>query len=148
MGVEHHSIIPAVYLVLLRNQDQEVLLSQRANTKYMDGMYSLVAGHVEANEMPTAAIIREAKEEAGIDLEKSDLEVSHTMYRVKLNDSRLDIFLVARNWQGEIENKEPEKCTDLSWFPVNKLPDNTIPYIKQGIENCLKKIPYSEFFGD
>lgn len=148
MKKQHYKITPAIYLVLLRNQDTQVLLLKRANTSYMDGMYSLVAGHVEANEMPTVAMIREAKEEAGIDLTEHDLEIGHIMYRMKPSDSRLDIFLVARTWQGEIENKEPEKCSDLSWFPVNKLPDNTIPYIKHGIENCLKTFSYSEFFGD
>lgn len=148
MSKEKHKIVPACYLVLLRNNDQEVLLSQRFNTGYMDGMYSMVAGHVEEKEAPIAALVREAKEEAGIDVKPEHIEIGNVMYRVKPTDSRLDIFLVARKWTGEIQNKEPEKCTDISWFSVNNLPANTIPYVKHGIESCLKKNPYSEFFGE
>jgi 8-oxo-dGTP diphosphatase len=56
--------IPAVYLILRR--DSQVLLLKRANTGYQDGKYSLIAGHLEGDELATEATAREAKEEAGI----------------------------------------------------------------------------------
>jgi 8-oxo-dGTP diphosphatase len=40
--------IPASYLFLER--DNRILLLRRSNTGYEDGNYSLIAGHVEANE--------------------------------------------------------------------------------------------------
>ena len=40
---------------------------------------------------------------------------------------------------------EPHKCDDLSWFDLNDLPENVIPYIKQAIQNILNKEIYSEF---
>ena len=43
-------------------KDNKVLLMRRCNTEYMNGMYSLVGGHVEENESLKQAIIRESKE--------------------------------------------------------------------------------------
>ena len=50
-----------------------------------------------------------------------------------------------KKWSGEILNTEPDKCDDLRWFPLDNLPVNTIPYIKQAIECYRKGILYSEF---
>ena len=140
---ERHKIIPASYLVLIKNN--KILLQRRFNTGYEDGKYSLVAGHVDKGETFTEAIIREVKEEAGITLQAEDLSVVHVMNRNIESDERIDIFFTAKKWTGNIENKEPNKCDDLSWFDLDDMPDNVIPYIKEAI-NCLKKkITYSEF---
>lgn len=54
-------LIPSVYLIL--RQDDKVLLSRRANTGYQDGNYSLIAGHLDEDEIGTVAMTREAREE-------------------------------------------------------------------------------------
>lgn len=61
-----------VGLILIKNN--KILLMKRCNTGYEDGKYGLVAGHVESKESLKQAIIREAKEEIGINLSKQDLE--------------------------------------------------------------------------
>ncbi len=141
-----HGLIPASYLFLLK--DNKILLLRRYNTGYEDGNYSLIAGHVEPNETFTQAMIREAKEEAGIILTNKDLEVTYIMQRnskTNKNDERIDVFFVAQNWQGELKNMEPNKCDDLTWFEINNLPQNIIPYIKEAIEKSLDNISFSEF---
>ena len=145
MGKERHQNIPASYLVLIK--DNKVLLQRRFNTGYQDGKYSMVAGHVDKRETFTEAIIRETKEEAGIELKSENLKVAHVMHRnsgTEENNERVDVFFVADKWDGEIENKEPHKCDDLSWFELDNLPDNAIPYIKQAIDCIKNKIFYSE----
>jgi len=148
MAKERHKIIPASYLVLLK--DNKVLLLRRFNTGYEDGKYSMVAGHVDAGETFTGCIVREAEEEAGIILDPKDLRVVHIMQRITgetENGERVDAFFAAEKWGGEIVNKEPHKCDDLSWFDLDKIPENTISYIKHAL-NCIKdKIFYSEFLG-
>ena len=57
-------LVPEVHLFLL-DRHGRVLLLRRCTTDYENGNYSVVAGHVEANEPVTAAAIREAKEELG-----------------------------------------------------------------------------------
>lgn len=142
---QRHQAIPASYLTLMK--DNKVLLLRRFNTGYEDGKYSMVAGHVDNGETFTQCIIREAQEEAGIILKPEDVEVVHVMQRnsqTTKNNDRVDVFFIARQWQGEVQNKEPHKCDDLSWFDLDHLPDNVILYIKQALEGMKNGIWYSE----
>ncbi|MDZ8089199.1 MAG: NUDIX domain-containing protein [Nostoc sp. DedQUE12b] len=59
-------LIPASYLILIK--DEKILLIRRFNTGYEDGKYSVVAGLGDGNETFVQAVVREAKEEVGIDL--------------------------------------------------------------------------------
>ncbi|MFC1644779.1 NUDIX domain-containing protein [Patescibacteria group bacterium] len=145
MKKEKHKIIPASYLVL--KKDEKVLLLRRFNTGYEDGKYSLVAGHVESGESFTQCVIREAKEEAGVDLDPRHLKVGCMMHRdsgTEKDSQRIDSFFVAEKWEGEIENKESHKCDDLSWFHLDEIPENIIPYIKKALENIKNNIFYDE----
>lgn len=138
-------LTPACYLIL--KKDNQILLLRRCNTGYEDGNYSVVAGHLDGDETFRQAMVREAKEEAGIILDQEKLQVAHVMHRSKKdnNSERIDIFLIADEWNGEITNMEPDKCDDLNWFSINQLPENIIPYIKQALECIDNKIFYSEF---
>ena len=138
--------VPASYLVLLK--ENKILLSKRFNTGYEDGNYSMIAGHVEEGETFTEAIIREAYEEAGIILQNYHLNVMHVMHRRSIDSERVDIFFIAKKWEGEIENKEPNKCADLSWFKLDNLPINTIPYIREVIYRVKDNVYYSEYGWD
>ncbi|MFZ3031943.1 MAG: NUDIX domain-containing protein [Candidatus Moraniibacteriota bacterium] len=137
----------ASYILFLR--DGKVLLSRRYQTGFEDGNYSLPAGHTEPGETFTTALIREIQEETGVTLTPENVTVSHIMHRhSQYERSYVDVFYTAKNWTGTPENKEPEKCDDLSWFPIDNLPENTLPYVRKAIENSLNNIPYSEFGWD
>lgn len=145
MKKKSHHNIPASYLTLLK--DNQILLLRRANTGYEDGKYSMVAGHVDPGEHFTNCIIREAEEEAGIKLKTEDLKVVHVMHRdsgMQENNERVDVFFIAQKWEGEIINREPHKCDDLSWFDLDEIPENVIPYIKQAID-CIRE---GEFYSE
>jgi hypothetical protein len=43
------------------------------------------------------------------------------------------MFFEARKWLGEPANREPDKCSDVRWFPLGHLPDDVIPYPLAGI---------------
>lgn len=140
--VERFKLISAVHLFMIR--DNQVLLLRRFNTGYEDGNYSVPAGHLDGGEQVKAAAIREAKEECGISIFPTDLDVVGVMHR-QASDERIDFFLATRSWTGDIVNAEPHKCNDLSWHAINKLPDNTIPYVKQALANYMQGVWFSEF---
>ncbi len=140
-----HTIIPAAYLIL--KQENKILLIRRCNTGFEDGNYSMIAGHVDQGETFTKGMIREAREEAGITLNPDDMRLAHMMHRKSHVDAeeRIDAYFLANTWSGELTNKEPHKCDDFSWFDINDLPKNVIPYIKFALENIKKNIFYSEY---
>ena len=139
---EKFKLIASVYLLFIK--DDQILMLRRANTGYEDGNYGLVAGHLDKGESLREGMVREAKEESGVDIAIDDLILKTTMHRRQV-DERIDYFFQPTKWTGEIINVEPHKCDDLSWFPLNDLPDNIIPYIRQAIECARDGIFYSEF---
>lgn len=142
MQKERFKITPAVYLILI--EDNEILLTRRYNTGYFDGSYSFPAGHLEGDETLKQAATREAKEEIDVFLDSLDLELVHVMNRRIPNDERMDFFFTIKKWQGELKIMEPDKCDDLSWFKLDNLPKNIIPYIRQAIDSFRDNIFYSE----
>ena len=131
MSGDRHQVKFAVYLI--PRDGDKVLLSLRQNTGWKDGWYSLVAGHVEAGEAAEQAMIREAKEEAGIDVAPADLRHAYTMHRVAddTTDEYVDVFFECRQWSGELRNAEPEKCGELCWVTLDSLPENILDYIRR-----------------
>jgi 8-oxo-dGTP pyrophosphatase MutT (NUDIX family) len=134
----------AIHILLLRGD--EVLLVRRCNTGFEDGRLSVVAGHVEPGESITRAAFREAEEEVGVALSPDRLRVVGVMHR-KSDDERVDFFLAYRLDAGgpEPENREPEKCSELLWADLAHLPDDTIPYVRAGVENFRRGAWFQEF---
>jgi len=135
-------LVSAVHLFLIK--EDKILLLRRFNTGYEDGNYSVVAGHLDGGEPVKSAMIREAKEETGIDISNQDLDVVQVMHRLA-DDERIDFFLRASTWAGEIKNMEPHKCDELSWRPIDDLPDNIIPYVRTAIDNYQKGIWFDNY---
>jgi 8-oxo-dGTP diphosphatase len=135
MATDRFKLLSAVHLFLVR--DGQVLLSRRFNTGYEDGKYSVVAGHLNGDEEVKAAMIREAREEVGVEISPLDLQVVGVMHR-KSNDERIDFFLVTTSWSGEVTNREPGKCDQLAWFDLDELPENVIPYVRKALDNYRK----------
>jgi 8-oxo-dGTP pyrophosphatase MutT (NUDIX family) len=132
----------ACYLVIVRGG--KILLSLRRNTGYRDGMYTMVAGHLEENESVFQALAREAKEEAGLDLDQEKMRVIHVMHRLDADREYVDFF-VSAIFEEEPRNMEPEKCEGLHWFDLERIPGNTIPYVRQAIDNIRVAEPFSEY---
>ncbi len=128
------------YLVLI--QDEKVLLS-KSKSEILAGKYSMIAGHTEKGETVINAIIREAKEEAGIDITPEDLQVVLTMQRPNAPykgdpTDIIDIFIKATKFSGQIQNNEPEKCEEIVFFDINNLPEQTLPHVKKAIDLIAK----------
>lgn len=146
MPNERFKVTIAVNL-LLRRED-EILLLKRTNTGNQDGMYSIIAGHLEQDELGTSAIVREALEEVGIVINPKDVKFVQLVQRLPRDETEeeyLDIFYEVDRWQGEPHNNEPEKCSELEWCKIDDLPDTTIPLLPIVINYMSNGIYYSEY---
>jgi len=140
---ERFKLIPSVYGLFVK--EEKILFLRRYQTGFEDGNYGLPAGHADGKETMREAARREIAEEVGVKIDVNDLNLVLTMHRWCGDHERIDLFFKVERWQGEIKNMEPEKCDDLSWFSLEDLSENTIPYIRVAIENYQKGIKYCEF---
>ena len=135
--------IASVSSYLILNQGGSILLGLRQNTGYCDGMWSFPAGHVEEGEPASAGMIREAEEEIGIRLDPSHLKTVHIMHR-QSNRFNIDVFFTCIQWEGEIQNKELDKCAKLQFFPLDALPENMVGYNREVLKKLQQGIFYTE----
>lgn len=105
----------AVYLVLRR--DDLVLFGLRAGTGYRDGEWGLPSGKVEDGERLIEAMVREAREEVGLELDPASLRIVGAVERDTDTGLWLDVFYECEGWTGEPVNREPDRCAELAWLP-------------------------------
>ena len=116
--------IVLVSAVALIDADGRVLLAQRPEGKSMAGLWEFPGGKVEPGETPEAALIRELKEELGIDTWQSCLApltfASHAYPEFHL----LMPLFVCRRWQGTATPREGQA---LAWVRPGSLRDYPMP---------------------
>ncbi|QIS15515.1 NUDIX hydrolase [Nocardia arthritidis] len=123
-----------VDVFLLLTRADLALLARRRNTGYADGMWNMPSGKLEDGEDVVAAVLREAAEEIGIVLSRNAVRmVTALHYRSPSGRGRVGFVFHAESWPGEPYNREPEKCSELGWFPLDDLPADTEPYTVAGI---------------
>lgn len=146
---DRHSIIPAVWIIVQNTQNQ-VFLLRRANTGWRDGSWTVPAGHIEKDEGPTAAAIRELKEEVGLDITPEQLEDPLVYFHPedsKVNE-RVSVFFILKNFTGTPVNAEPHKADKAGWFDLTNLPPELPPMLRQAFTDTAEGMHYSERYYD
>jgi 8-oxo-dGTP diphosphatase len=113
-----------VSAVALVDKDARILLAQRPAGKIMAGLWEFPGGKVEAGEKPETALIRELREELGIDVTESCLApltfASHSYESFHL----LMPLYVCRRWKGMVM---PHEGQELKWVAARSLRDYPMP---------------------
>lgn len=113
-----------VAAVALVDADGRVLLARRPAGKEMAGLWEFPGGKVHDGETPEGALVRELKEELGIDVQPSCLApltfASHAYEKFHL----LMPLYVCRKWEGQAR---PLEGQELKWVRVEKLADHPMP---------------------
>ncbi|WP_433662474.1 NUDIX hydrolase [Nocardia sp. CA-128927] len=139
---ERHKVTGDVHLLLRRGD--EILFGRRQNTGYEDGAWHLPSGHLEADESVVAALIREADEEVGVQIAPVDVQFGHLMHNSS-SGGRMALFFLVDKWDGAPENREPDKCSALEWFPIDALPDHMIGYCRTALDHIAANTQFSVF---
>ena len=108
----------------LIDSDGRVLLARRPEGKKMAGLWEFPGGKLHPGETPETALIRELKEELGIDVTAACLApfafASHDYERFHL----LMPLYLCRRWKG---TPTPRENQTLTWVRPNKLADYPMP---------------------
>lgn len=113
-----------VVAAALLDSDGRVLVSQRPEGKQLAGLWEFPGGKVEAGERPETALIRELREELGIEVEETCLApltfASHAYPDMHL----LMPLYICRRWNGFARSREGQA---LRWLRPRGLRDIPMP---------------------
>lgn len=108
----------------LFDEEGRILLAQRPEGKSMAGLWEFPGGKLEENELPESALVRELKEELGIDIAAEDLKpmkfASHSYPDFHL----LMPLYACHRWSGELTPREGQS---LRWVKPADLHDYPAP---------------------
>jgi len=113
-----------VVAVALIDVDGRVLIAKRPEGKALAGLWEFPGGKVEPGERPEQALIRELREELGIEVSESCLApfvfASHAYDSFHL----LMPLYLCRRWSGVVAAREH---ASLAWVKPNRLSDYPMP---------------------
>jgi 8-oxo-dGTP diphosphatase len=116
-------LVPVVACALV-DSDGRVLVARRPEGKQFAGLWEFPGGKIETGETPEASLIRELKEELGIDTQSACLAplsfVSHAYDDFHL----LMLLYVCRKWQG---SAQPLDAAALKWVRPRDLRNLDMP---------------------
>ena len=118
--------IPTMIVVAaaLVDADGRVLLQQRAPGRAMAGLWEFPGGKVETGELPEAALIRELKEELGIDTDAAGLAPA-AFASAPLGDKHMILLLyICRKWRG---TPSPLDASALEWVKPDQMFELPMP---------------------
>lgn len=108
----------------LIDADNRVLIAQRPPGKPMAGLWEFPGGKVQPGETPEQALIRELREELGIEL-CDECMAPYVFASHSYEDFHLLMPLfISRRWEGEITPKEGQQ---LKWVRAVRLSDYAMP---------------------
>ena len=113
-----------VAAIALVDPDGRVLIAQRPAGKHLEGLWEFPGGKLRQGETPEAALIRELKEELGIDVAESCLApLSFASHAYKEFHLLMPLY-VCRIWEGAVSAREGQQ---LKWVRPSKLGDWPMP---------------------
>lgn len=113
-----------VVAVALVDADGRVLLAQRPAGKAMAGLWEFPGGKVHEGETPEAALIRELREELGIDVTETCLApFTFASHRYESFHLLMPLY-VCRRWNGMVT---PHEGQALAWVRPQRLEDYPMP---------------------
>ena len=130
--------------VVIRDDDGRVLLTRRAD----NGQWAVVSGVLEPGEEPSAAAVREAKEETGVDAELiriTSVDVTEPITYPNGDVTQyLDVCFLARWTDGDAHVADDENL-EVAWFAPSELPSDMTETSRLRLAKALLDKPEAWF---
>ncbi len=120
--------------VIVPNNDESVLFGKRVGS-HGAGTWGFPGGAEEKHETGSMCVLRETKEEAGLDIELvSKYSVNYTLDDFKNGLVYLTLYYLAKTILEKPRILEPRKMSEWKFFPWNNLPQPLFLPIKHLVE--------------
>ncbi len=107
-----------VSCLALINDENEILFCKRSSHSKFPGFWEFPGGKIKDNETPEEGLIREIKEEIGVDLNSRCIApLTFTTYKDD-NLSFLILLYISRKWE---ESPSAIAHSEISWIPAKNL---------------------------
>ena len=137
MGEREKRSIVIVAACALVNEARDVLIAKRPPGRSLAGLWELPGGKIEQGEGPEEALVRELKEELGIEIAKVDLTpltfASHAYPDFHL---LMPVYLCAR-WKGTLAAQEGQ---ELLWVRPEDLVRYDMPPADEPLKVALRDL--------
>lgn len=126
--------------VAIFNDSGEVLLMKRGEkSKNEVGKWILIGGTVDFGETLREAAIRETREELAIEIEIDEQLPAHDHVLPDENQHWVTNVFKAHIVTGTPTIQEPEKCSEIGWFSLDKLPSPIAKASQKALEYFRQK---------
>ena len=136
-----HSIGVGAGALIINDQNEVLLMKRSSKTRLLKNIWAKPGGEVHSNETVVNSLKREVMEEIGCEIEVLELinHVDHIERKAKQH--WVGFNFLCRITKGTPKNLEPEKCTELRWFSVDRLPKNcSKEFILEPVKWFVKKM--------
>jgi 8-oxo-dGTP diphosphatase len=106
----------ATVAAIIKNDEDKILLTRR-NVEPFKDQWCLPGGHIDANEKAFDAVVREAKEETGLEFEPEFITYFDEI--VPEREWHAVVLAFAGKGTGELAAQERE-VTDIDWFTLEE----------------------------
>ncbi|MBN3142817.1 8-oxo-dGTP diphosphatase MutT [Pectobacterium brasiliense] len=125
----------SVAVGIIRNAEQQYFIARRPDGVHMAGMWEFPGGKVEEGETPEQALIRELREETGIEA-SAPQPLNGKTFSTSERIITLHFFLV-ETWQGEPYGREGQESR---WVGVEELREEEFPPANAEMIRWLKSL--------
>lgn len=118
--------IPTLIVVAAALADDRgrVLLQQRAPGRTMAGLWEFPGGKIEQDELPDAALVRELREELGIEVDAGQLAPACFASAPAGEHHMILLLYICRSWRGE---PRPLDASALRWARTDEMRSLAMP---------------------
>ena len=136
--VGHSPIMVTAAMCIIYDKEKGILLEKRTD----NGMWCVPGGALELGETLEEALRREVKEETSLEISNPKLfDVKAGVHMVYPNKDEVyytDVVYEINEYEGEL--KPDAESKELTWVPIDKLPDNIMPTQIEYIEKFVNSL--------